>query len=71
MGLPVSFQEHSGALVGTVLTGTWGKVMPLAMQAPGCSDQAVVSWFKQQAGDVLANLQADATQPFPTYGQSK
>lgn len=45
--------------------------MPLPMQVSGRSDQAAVSCFKQHAGDLLANLHVDATQPFPTWGQNK
>lgn len=40
------------------------KVMSWLMQVSGCSDQAAVSCFKQHIGDLLANLQADTTQPF-------
>lgn len=43
MGSPVWFQEHLGAVTDTALTGTWGAVMPLPMQVPGCSELAALS----------------------------
>lgn len=65
--LPVWCQEHLGALTGTYWHMEGKRCHCWCRYQAGCSDQGAFSCFMQQAGDLPANLQADATQLLPAY----